>query len=413
MAAACLAMAVGCVAPTAPTPVQGPWVTYRAGDNNAANNANETHLATTNVGRLRQAWTFLKPGSLGSAASPLVSGSTVVDSTYQPAADSRSAPIGRVVALQLATGKVLWSRSFPRGASVDAIWQGVVVVTLTQTYNDPSGEWPHPELVGFSLATGATLWADKSTDDTLGWGGAFSGGGKLFISGPHGTGALNVTTGTAGKVFSWFPQRGAAYAGGRIFTVDGTSLPLISYDATSGQAINQYSVTPGDDGWNEPIADGKRIYVATALSGQPSGKAEVAAFSENGCAATFCGASWKTFLPETIRSAMTIDQGRIFAVGVYGSIYALDADTGKVLWTGHEPTSTADLSSANGVLYVLNTSDQLYAYGESGCGSQTCAPLAVIDDPTPAHGVSIFPPVVADGYVLYANANGLRALTVS
>jgi outer membrane protein assembly factor BamB len=110
---------------------------------------------------------------------------------------------------------------------------------------------------------------------------------------------------------------------------------------------------------------------------------------------------------------MTIDHGRIFAVGVYGGIFALDAGTGKVLWTGHEPTTTADLSSANGVLYVLNTSDQLYAYRESGCGSPTCAPLAVIDDPTPARGVSIFPPVIAGGYVLYVNSNGLRALTVS
>ena len=98
---------------------------------------------------------------------------------------------------------------------------------------------------------------------------------------------------------------------------------------------------------------------------------------------------------------------------MYGSIFALDADTGTVLWTGHEPTTTADLSSANGVLYVLNTGDQLYAYRQSGCGSQTGAPLAGIGDPTPARGVSIYPPVVANRYVLHNNSNGLRALTVS
>ena len=409
----CLATALGCTSTTPPaTSSPGPWVTYRAGDNNAASNPGETRLGPTNVARLHQAWALPVASPQQSAAPPLVSGSTVVETTYLSAANSRSSPVGRVVALQMTTGKVLWSRSFPRGVSVAAIFQGVVVTTLTQTSYDPTGQWPYPELAGISLTTGATLWTRQATDDAASWGAALTGDGKLFLSGPNGTGAFNAVTGGYTTLFPWVPQRGAAYADGRIFTVDGTSLPLISYDAKTGVPLNQYNVPVGGDEWNEPIAYGNRIYIASALTSQPGGDAAVvAAFDQQGCAGTVCGAAWKTFLPDPIRSAMTVDNGRIFAVGVYGDVYALDANTGKLLWKGHAPTSTADLSSANGVLYVLNTGDQLQTYAESGCGAAVCKPLAVINDPVPAHGVAIFPPVIANGYVLYANSNGLRALT--
>ncbi len=87
-------------------------------------------------------------------------------------------------------------------------------------------------------------------------------------------------------------------------------------------------------------------------------------------------------------------------------------DTGKLLWTGHAPTATADLSSAAGVLYVLTVGGQLLAYQESGCGAPTCKPIVIVNDPKNASTITTLPPVVANGYILYANYNGLRALTV-
>ncbi len=121
----------------------------------------------------------------------------------------------------------------------------------------------------------------------------------------------------------------------------------------------------------------------------------VAAFGQEGCADRVCGAAWKTFLSDPIRSAMTIDNGRIFAVGVYGDVYALDASTGKLLDRPRTDVHRGPQQCQRRALRS-NTGYELQAFQESGC-SAVCKPLAVINDPVQAHGVAIFPPVIANG----------------
>jgi outer membrane protein assembly factor BamB len=405
-------LVVGCT--TVTTPAAAPaWPTYRGGEGGAASSPAEKQISPTTVKRLHQAWVYPVTSATESISDALVSGNTVVTGTYQPGADSRTSPVGRVLALQLGTGKTLWSRSFPRAVAIDAVWQGVVVVSPNRLYLPVAGQSPYPEVLGLSLATGAVLWSRHGVDDNALWSGAFVAAGNLWLVTENGTVEIDPATGAYLKVQPSQTAIPVVYGSGRFFTGGYSNNPSMSIDPPTGQTLIHYAVWNDPGGWDPPIVFGDKVYQASQYSTDPVNKGFIAAFPATGCGSTVCFASWKKFLPERIYSTPTAAAGRVFVTSTPGSVYALDANSGQLLWTAHTGTTVADPSTADGVLFILAGVNNLLAYNEAGCGKATCTPISSAALTPAAHGGSLFPPVVANGFVLIHTTNGLHALTVS
>lgn len=77
-----------------------------------------------------------------------------------------------------------------------------------------------------------------------------------------------------------------------------------------------------------PIICNKKVYVGIADPDFPAQKAGVVCIdAEKG------NVLWRTPLDEAIYSPVAAYQGRIFALGGEGTLWALDADTGKIIWS--------------------------------------------------------------------------------
>ena len=412
-----LCVFVGCTPlPTAP-PAPG-WPTHSGGEGSASEQPAETLINPSTVNRLHAAWTFT-PSPTENLGAPLVSGSTVVTQTYQGPLTSRTLPVGQVHALQLSTGKTLWSRSFPRQIDVGGIWQGVVVVTLYRMYSTVQGQWPYSVLVGLSLKTGAVVWSHNAPADDQDWEApVIVGGGHLFTQDDQGVVMLDAATGNILHQFSYyFWNANAAYGNGHIFTEPPSTLPgpLGSWDASTGvQTTTDNASSTGAD-WGQPIVYNNRVYAAEAISNQPPDAGQVAAFPANGCGQSNCFATWKTYLPERILNPPTAENGKVFTVGSFGSIFALDANTGKLIWEDRRAEQTGYPSTAGGVLFVTTVLDQLQAFNEAGCGAATCSPIFTIGNKSTTidYFGTFNAPVIADGYVLYETSTGLHADTTS
>lgn len=109
--------------------------------------------------------------------------------------------------------------------------------------------------------------------------------------------------------------------------------------------------------------------------------------------------SWSTALGSTIKSAPVVDGSSVYVATTAGVVYALDVSSGDVIWRypgqDEEPLGriTADLTLADGALYVGTESGGLHLLGTDGsllCESTLDAPIMVN-------------PVVVDGlaYVSY------------
>jgi outer membrane protein assembly factor BamB len=108
----------------------------------------------------------------------------------------------------------------------------------------------------------------------------------------------------------------------------------------------------------------------------------------------------ETFFP----SSPAVAHGVIYVGSWDHKLYALDTNTGKILWsaqTGDHITSSPAV--VNGVVYVGSWDHKLYAFKADGCGQFACSPLWT-SAPT---GNSIFSsPVVDNGTVYVGSQDG-------
>jgi outer membrane protein assembly factor BamB len=87
-------------------------------------------------------------------------------------------------------------------------------------------------------------------------------------------------------------------------------------------------------------------------------------------------------------------------VGDYqGTIYALDAATGNLVWKGRVAPSPHAIATAHGVAYVTSGRGELVAFAVAGCGQTVCSPLWT----SAPSGLSLFTPTIANG-VVYVGA---------
>jgi outer membrane protein assembly factor BamB len=106
-----------------------------------------------------------------------------------------------------------------------------------------------------------------------------------------------------------------------------------------------------------------------------------------------------------VYSSPAVANGVVYTASEDAKLYALNANSGAILWTG---TMGGDVvfsgaTVANGVVYVGNEGDRkLYAFNANGCGASTCSPLW-----TAATGDLIdSSPAVSDGMLYFGSNDG-------
>ncbi|MFD0029717.1 PQQ-binding-like beta-propeller repeat protein [Streptomyces sp. NPDC127172] len=249
---------------------------------------------------------------------------------------------GSVVALSVATGKVLWkTHTVPPGYTGGAVWSstavvdhqtGLLYVTTGNNYSVPDGVCTRPDqtgcttpspanhvdsILGLDLKTGKVVWsrhtlsADSWTiPHPQGPDYDFGAGPNLYTAVVHGKRTRLLGAGQKSGVY-W------------------------ALEPATGKVVWQTQVGPGSiiGGMQWGTAtDGKRVYAQiTNLDRKP------------------------TTITSVTGKKSTITSG-FFA--------ALDAATGKILWQTADPKDTFDygfVSSANGVVYAGSVSGDMYA----------------------------------------------------
>jgi outer membrane protein assembly factor BamB len=179
-----------------------------------------------------------------------------------------------------------------------------------------------------------------------------------------------------------------------IFTADHGNCGLVALDEFSGQLLWEYVTYPGV--WGAVAADNNTHVVFTGL-GNP-GAAVVALNAQTG------NVIWKHSIPEygtddDVGSGITVSNGLVYADSKNGSEYALNEQTGAIVWSalvGKQSNGniSSQAVSANGNLYVGSLSNDLYALNAT-TGS------LVWKTPTNSHIYSS--PAIANGVVYVAS----------
>jgi outer membrane protein assembly factor BamB len=115
--------------------------------------------------------------------------------------------------------------------------------------------------------------------------------------------------------------------------------------------------------------------------------------------------AWATPLPGTSASPPVIGAGgaTIYTATDTGTLYAVDATDGTILWSAPLGTRAGTPALADGSLFVP-TDTGLHVLDADGCGADECAPIWTAG--TVAHSGQ---PAVAGGVVFAKGAGGLHA----
>ncbi|HEX6980950.1 MAG TPA: PQQ-binding-like beta-propeller repeat protein [Alphaproteobacteria bacterium] len=175
-------------------------------------------------------------------------------------------------------------------------------------------------------------------------------------------------------------------AEGRVYVMDaGTQLTAV--DAASGRTVWTFDVQPeeeGDGGVGGGVAfDQGRLYVTT-------GYAQVIALDADGAKEL-----WRQTLTAPMRAGPTVGGGRVFATTVDNQIHALDAATGRRLWThsgisetagfygGASPALEGNITVAafsSGELFALRVDNGRVLWSDSLAGALRADPVSSLAD---------------------------------
>jgi polyvinyl alcohol dehydrogenase (cytochrome) len=279
---------------------------------------------------------------------------------------------GAVVALNAATGKLLWKSymvpsnnggsdsNLPGYYSGNAVWEsspvvdprrGLLYVDTGNNYSVPAGVCATPEQTGCTapaaddyvdsmlalrLGDGTVAWADRTLNGDLWTLPQPTGPDYDFGTGPNLFTTTSLATGRPEQLVGFGQKSGVYWA----------------VDPATGKVAWQTQVGPGGHGVIGGItygaaADGRRIYVAeTNNSGTPYTLGGSGPYAGQ----TVTGGSWAALDPATGKILWqtpdpqgSFDAGFVSAANgvVYGgslaatgtNMYALDAATGKILWS--------------------------------------------------------------------------------
>jgi polyvinyl alcohol dehydrogenase (cytochrome) len=311
---------------------------------------------------------------------------------------------GSVSALDVATGKFKWkSYMVPEGYSGGAVWgsTGAIDLKSNQFFVATGNNYMVPEealkcireggsavsctdpanhfdsIVALDLSTGAINWASRGLDSDT-WSvacGLNVPGAFVVAPGPFFPGVYdncpNANPATAGPDYDF--AQGPMWLGGGLVGAGQKSGRFWAFDHKTGALAWATQVTPGGVTgglqWGS-ATDGRRIFVAAANSGP----------STNGGGA---GA-----MPWTLKDGTTTTAG---------GWAALDRKTGEVLWTTKDPQGSraeAAVSATDGVVFGCNVSAAGTMYA---LNARTGAVLWSHDSGGPCNAG----PSIADGMVFW------------
>jgi outer membrane protein assembly factor BamB len=385
------------------------WPVRQFNAGSTSGNSSESTIKSSNVGALAQKWWYRPAAGWGTIRGPLDAGGLVF---ITEEARINSIYVTHVVALDEQTGKVRWSRYYPRRTWPLAVVNGNLILNLERLYTDAPGQPRYTSMQAVSVTDGTPRWTLASTFDASDFSNVTTGGGRLYARGPQGLMAIAPDTGKllwascrATCTGPGDPAFGIAYDSERLYLATLGPQPAGGVlNAATGQPLWSETAPDPTYTWQGPaVAAGRSYLVDTFGSGtsQPDSMAQVAAFPSAGCGRANCPAQWRTLLPDPAQGKPAIAGGRLF-VGSAGGLFALDATTGRRLWSSTLAGWAGDPVVAGDVVYVT-VADQLLMFPTSGCGTALCRPLRVIQAP------SNTPPIVMNGVLVYGDATGVHA----
>jgi eukaryotic-like serine/threonine-protein kinase len=353
--------------PTAGIQTGSDWAQFHRSVDRIGVNPGEVTLDVSNVNRLQVKWQ-VKTGAKVSSAPAVVNG--VV---YFGSADDQ------VRAVDAETGAPIWTKDVGGDVfSSPAVVNGILYIGSNDQH----------------------LYALNATDGSVVWtyllGGKPHDSSPLVVNGMVYIGArdgyfyaLNAGTGAlAWKYRTWKPWESAAYANGTVF-VGSDQSKVFAFDAVTG-ALRWTADTGGRVRCTPSIsngvlyvgADDYRTYAFDAATGSLKWKSEI--FPNLGIVRSS---------PAVANGLVYVDTGETVPMG--GHTYALDADTGAVVWShtmGDYATSSPAV--ANGVVYTGSFDFTIYAFdaltGEKLWGSSVTAMTGGIESSIAVVGGSLF-----------------------
>lgn len=341
-------------------------------------NPNEFVLSPTTVKNLEVKWQSVIRSYAGGASPAVVNGVLYVD------AYSQNEGVDYLYALDASTGSQLWYQ--PKGrqsTSSPAVAKGLVFI----------GDIDN-NLYAFDARTGAPAW--KFTTGNAIWGSPTVANGIVYIISWDGNMyALDAATGT--KLWmQWvgsFLEGTAAVAGGVVYVPSGTSnVSLFALDAKTGAP--HWSIQSGGSmGSSSPAVANGVVY---------AGMDDGSLYALNAGTGT---TRWKSPLLGRSMRSVAVGNGLVYVGATdsddHPSLYGINASTGTIVWkflTGGIGINASSPAYANGVVYMPG------GIGIYALDANTGAVLW--QDPGPANpGASA---VVVNG-VLYINGTGPTA----
>jgi outer membrane protein assembly factor BamB len=314
---------------------RGDWTHFRFDPAHHGVNPNETILSTANVANLTVKWrTSIGGGCFASAS--------VVDGKLYTA-DTGSAN-GKLHALDAASGQELWT--FPSDAlSGDHAWtsppvaNGVVYFGVNR---------PIPVVYAVNATTGQEIWHHTGPEVNIVSSPAFESD-RIYVAFTDGTiRALDATNGQV--IWSVLRQAGAfsspAVADGRLYIAIHNS-GLLALDTNTGSEL-WLAPMPGPQ-WSSPAVENGRVFVGSRDDHK------VYAFD------AVTGATlWTSTTNDWVQTSPAVANGLIYIGNNAGNVYALNAETGGLVWQTPVAPGFAFGSSptvANGVVYIASSLD--------------------------------------------------------
>lgn len=192
-----------------------------------------------------------------------------------------------------------------------------------------------------------------------------------------------------------------------IFTLDAGGR-VAGWSVDGGRQLWRVDPTPEDeeDGFGGGLAyDDGTIYFS-------SGFAELVALD-----AASGAERWRARLGTPSRTAPSVDGGRVFAITIDNRLQAIDAETGRALWSFDAPPATATLlggaapAAAGGAVVAATTTGELVAFGAANGRVTWDDTLTAVRRVGVAEAIPAVraPPIISGGQVIAVGAAGFIA----
>lgn len=338
----------------------GDWAEPNFDAQNTSDNIYEHTLNPQNVANLHQLWHVYTLASSAYGSSFIVAGGRAYWLNNR-------AP----VAVDTQTGQMLWpARTGALGCSTPAIADGHIFVggnggpvTLDAQSGALIGQLPFNQSVGgfcpSLIAANGVVYGTAVANEVFAVDGKTN---KLLWERP-----LPDVTST--PAFA----NGIVYVSGyrTIYAIDASSGKLLwqTQSIGTGNTMLQPS-SEYDQGFFTPVIGPHFVYATT-------GKL-ILAFPLQ--CSTPCEPAWTVTDSNGFRSGPSFANGVVYAIAGFnidlnGPLYAIDGETGQVLWTADTTPSIVPPVIANGVLYQTDFFGNILAFATSGCASKKCKPL--------------------------------------